>query len=234
MILYHSITFGDKNTWDNWHIVPTSRPVFNPPKPKTKFLEIEGGNGLIDLSESLTGYPVYSNREGSFEFIVMNDYKEWQEAYSDISDYLHGQKMKAVLEDDQYYFYEGRFSVNNWKSDKNNSFITIDYNVAPYKTRTANSKSGDIAISGSTILKEFTDKFYGKAPVCPTFHIETQNKEGLTIQFYNASLKLSVTKRVSDGKVQIPEIVFYGDKVQLYFLATSSGTVKVTCPYRRL
>ena len=75
--MYHSITFGDKNTWDNWHIVPTSRPVFNPPKQKTKFLEIEGGNSLIDLSEALTGYPLYDNREGSFEFVVMNDYKEW-------------------------------------------------------------------------------------------------------------------------------------------------------------
>ena len=232
--MYHSITFGDKNTWDNWHIVSTSRPVFNPPKQKTKFLEIEGGNGLIDLSEALTGYPLYDNREGSFEFVVMNDYKEWQEAYSDIADYIHGQRMKAVLEDDPYYFYEGRFYLNQWKSDKNNSFITIDYNVAPYKTRTANSKSGDIVLSGGTTLKEFTDKFYGKAPVCPTFKIETQNKKGLTIQFYNQSLKLSVTRHVSDGTVQIPEIVFYGDKVQLYFLATSSGTVNVICTYGRL
>ncbi len=160
--MYHSITFGDKNTWDNWHIVPTSRPVFNPPKQKTKFLEIEGGNSLIDLSEALTGYPLYDNREGSFEFVVMNDYKEWQEAYSDIADYIHGQKMRAVLEDDPYYFYEGRFYLNQWKSDKNNSFITIDYNVAPYKTRTAYSNSGDIVLSGGTTQKNLRIYFTGK------------------------------------------------------------------------
>ena len=28
---YHSVVFGEKNTWDDWHLVPSSRPVINPP-----------------------------------------------------------------------------------------------------------------------------------------------------------------------------------------------------------
>ena len=131
--MYHSITFGDKNTWDDWHIVPSSRPVFSPPPLKKKLLDIPGADGSVDLSESLTGYPVYENREGSFEFIVMNDYKEWYEVYSDIMDFLHGQTMRAILEDDKEYFYEGRFTVNEWRSDKDWSRIVIDYSVGPYK-----------------------------------------------------------------------------------------------------
>ena len=85
------------------------------------------------MSQSLTGYPVYQNRTGSIEFIVMNDFKPWHMAYSDIMDYLHGQKLRAVLEDDPEYFYEGRFTVNVWKSEKDWSRITIDYDVGPYK-----------------------------------------------------------------------------------------------------
>ena len=231
--MYHSVTFGNKNTWDNWHIVPSSRPVFEPPKQKTNILDIQGGNGVIDLSEALTGYPVYNNREGSLEFIVMHDYGEWHERYSDISDYLHGQKMQAVLEDDPYYYYEGRFSVNNWKSDKDWSKITIDYDVFPYKTRSVNSKE-IISLTGSTTAKELTRKFYGNAPTCPTFNVQTNDKKGLTIQFYNPALKFNVAKRVSDGETQVPEIVFYGDKVQLYFLSTALGTVTITSPYGRL
>ena len=73
--MYHSINFGNKNTWDDWKIVPASRPVFKSPALKKKTIEIPGADGFIDLSESLTGYPVYSNREGSFEFVVMNDFK---------------------------------------------------------------------------------------------------------------------------------------------------------------
>ena len=131
--MYHSITIGGKNTWDDWRLVPASRPVFNPPAQKVKTLEIPGGDGVIDLSQSLTGYPVYQNRTGSIEFIVMNDFKPWHMAYSDIMDYLHGQKLRAVLEDDPEYFYEGRFTVNVWKSEKDWSRITIDYDVGPYK-----------------------------------------------------------------------------------------------------
>ena len=141
--MYHSITFGEKNTWDDWHLVPTSLPVFNPPAQKVKTIDIPGGDGVIDLSQALTGYPVFQNRTGSFEFIVPNGFEPWESGrieqapwhsvYSEIMDYLHGQSLRAILEDDPEYFYEGRFTVNSWKSPKDWSRITIDYSVGPYK-----------------------------------------------------------------------------------------------------
>jgi hypothetical protein len=107
--------------------------VFKPPKQKTLTIDIPGADGIEDLSTILLGYPTYSNREGSFEFIVMNGYKEWHALYSDIMDYLHGRTMKAFLEDDPLFYYQGRFTVNEWKSDPHNSKIVIDYSVEPYK-----------------------------------------------------------------------------------------------------
>lgn len=81
--MYHSITFdfgekNKKNTWDDWHLVSTSRPVFNPPAQKVKTIDIPGGDGVIDLSQALTGYPVFQNRTGSFEFIVPNGFEPWE------------------------------------------------------------------------------------------------------------------------------------------------------------
>lgn len=138
--MYHSIYFGEKNTWDDWHLVPETRPVINPPEVKTNYIDIPGGNGALDLTEALSGYPFYNNREGSIDFIVVNDmyyqvdeHEEWYVKYSEIMNYLHGQKMIMILEDDKQYYYIGRFAVNEWKSDKNFSRITIDYNVEPYK-----------------------------------------------------------------------------------------------------
>lgn len=131
--MYHSVTFGEKNSWDDWYLIPSTRPVINPPKKKTNFIDIPGSDGHIDLSDVVSGYPVYENRTGTIEFIVENGHKPWSETFSDIMDYLHGKNMKAVLEDDKYYYYEGLFTVDDWKSDKSYSLITIGYNVKPYK-----------------------------------------------------------------------------------------------------
>lgn len=139
--MYHSITIGDKNTWDDWHLIPATRPLFNPPTVKENMVNIPGGDGVLDLTASLAGRPTYNNRTGSWTFYVQNGFKDWSVLYSEIMVYLHGQTFKAILEDDPAYFYEGRFSVNQWKSDKDYSQIVINYNVGPYKKEINNTGS---------------------------------------------------------------------------------------------
>lgn len=172
---YHSITFGDKNTWTDWHLVPSTRPVVNPPKPKTQYVDIPGADGSIDLTDSLAGRPVFSDREGSFDFIVLNDYNidnydyNWIDVYTEILQYLHGRRMTMFLEDDPEYYYEGRFEVNNWTTDANNSTISINYVLNPYKYRrntpftAAALENGVFGVSGKegesgyTIREEASD-----------------------------------------------------------------------------
>jgi hypothetical protein len=252
--LYHSITFGDKNTWDDWHIVPSSRPVFNPPSLKRKILDIPGADGSIDLSESLTGYPVYTNREGSLEFIVMNGYKQWYQAYSDIMDYLHGKTMRAILEDDQEYFYEGRFTINEWKSSKDWSRIVIDYDLGPYKWLLRASLDDwewdifnfytgiipanvfkNIPVTESYEAHTFEKGLFGRAPVCPSFIVSTVSGNGMYIRFINNELGIDITKLVQNGTTQIPEFLFLGDTVTVYFKCVSgTGTVSINFRQGRL
>lgn len=131
--MYHSVYFGDKNSWTDWHLIPLTRPVILPPAQKVTTLDIPGADGVIDLSTALTGYPVYSNRTGSIEFMVENGHDYWYEVYSGVMDALHGKKMALRLEDDMAYYYYGRVAVNTWKSDEHYSTITIDYDLDPYK-----------------------------------------------------------------------------------------------------
>lgn len=131
--MYHSITFGEKNTWDDWHLFPTSRPTFAMPAVRTNFIDIPGADGDLDFTEALVNRPLYTSREGDFEFIVENEFREWTVAYSDIAAYIHGQDMKCFLEDDPNFYYFGRFSLNEWKSDPNWSTISIHYVVHPFK-----------------------------------------------------------------------------------------------------
>lgn len=143
--MYHSLDFEiipakggvnvKLNTYKDLHLVPTSRPVINPPTVKTKQIEVPGANGVIDLTESLTPYPVYNNRQGSIEFAVLNDKMNWQVLYSKIMNLLHGRKAKMILEDDPGWYYEGRWAVNNWTSNNDGTWsnVTLDYDLYPYK-----------------------------------------------------------------------------------------------------
>ena len=133
----HGITFINmlgnmKHTWRDWKIVPTSRPIFKPPNIKRVEVAIPGADGILDMTESLTGEVHYNNRSGSMEFQVENK-NSWYDVYSDILDFIHGQQMKAIFDDEPVYYYTGRFSVNEWKSEQYRSKIVIDYNVEPYK-----------------------------------------------------------------------------------------------------
>ena len=133
--MYHSIAIGNKNTYDDWHLIPSSRPVILPPPIKTNYIDIPGRDGKLDYSEALLGRPTYENRTGSLEFIVENGYRDWAGLYTEIMQNLHGKRKNICLEDDPGYYYTGRLAVSDWESasDGTWSTITIDYELEPFK-----------------------------------------------------------------------------------------------------
>lgn len=142
--MYHSITFGTKNTWTDWRLIPTSRPVFNPPPVKTKFIEVPGAHGELDLSTLLTGTPMYGNRTGVFQFVFESYATDWANASSEIANYIHGQNMDAILEDDPAYYYNGRFWISEWPSGSSFSTISINYSVGPFKRLISDPSNGKL------------------------------------------------------------------------------------------
>ena len=134
--MYHSITFGEgsgaKNTWDDWKLIPSPPPIFAPPKINTKFIQVPGTHGSLDLTE-VFGAVTYGERSGSWKFIMTDQDTDWLTQYSNILTFLHGKKMKAFLEDDSTHYYIGRFSVAGRESGKNFSQLTINYQVGPFR-----------------------------------------------------------------------------------------------------
>ena len=61
----------------------------NPPEPKTYTVDIPGGNGVIDLTEALTGDVAYNNRSQKFTFICINP-NDFEKVKTKISNFLHG------------------------------------------------------------------------------------------------------------------------------------------------
>lgn len=231
--MFHSITFGDKNTWDDWHLIPSKRPCFNPPTTKTQYIDIPGGNGILDLTESLTGHPIYENRTGSITFYVENGFKPWDILYAEISNYLHGQYMKAALEDDPAFYYVGRFSVDEWNSDSWWSTITISYNVYPYKKELTDSTEPwlwDPFDFETGIIREYSELdvsgtlellIPGRNEwVCPTITVDTEDGLGLNVEFDGK------IHHLDEGDNVIPEIsIGGGEEKTLKF--TGTGTISV-------
>ena len=135
----HAITFTSldgtvsKHTWEDWHLIPTSRPTMSIPGTQNKFVEIPGMDGSYDISDYLRADTAYTDRSGSFEFVVDNDHEDWLTVYRALITFIHGQRLKMTLEDDPEWYYEGRFTVDEWKSEPARSKIAISYRVAPFK-----------------------------------------------------------------------------------------------------
>jgi len=200
--LYHSITLGTKNTWNDWHLIPKTRPVVNPPSLKLNYIDIPGRDGGFDMSAALSGRALYNNRQGSWEFIVENGFRDWSTLYSEIMTYLSGQRMTAVLEDDPNYYYEGRFSVNGWNSDRNYSLITIDYVVSPYK-RDINDLGGNW--------------------IWDTFNFET----GVDYFYRNVTIKGTQTVTVMAGSMSTTPIIIASEAgLSVTFKGVSYNLIK--------
>lgn len=230
--MYHSANINGINTYDDWHIIPTSPLRVSMPPVREQYIELIGANGDFDLSESLTGYPLYQNRTGSWEFLVLNSYNgvsnfDPSKLYSEIAYMVHGRKSKIVFEDDPEYYYSGRLSLGDWSSDPNNSTITINYNLDPYKyeLQDAATKYEDVfkfySISGNNIEIpiNFAD-YVDRMPVHPEIIIRSDGSSTFSTKFTNE--ELNIVDRVNN------ELISGINEVPRYTITNFSGSNNCT------
>ena len=126
------VQIGEKHTYKDWNLILTSTDI-DFPDPKTETVDVPGTDGELDFSEVLTGDISYKNRKISFEFEMVDRFANWKNKISEISNYLHGRKFEIILDDDPSFYYYGRITINNFKSNKSTGTITIEADVEPYK-----------------------------------------------------------------------------------------------------
>ena len=130
--MLNDVIFNDeKSAYDEWNIVLTKADI-PLPKPKTSLVEIKGADGVLDLSEVLTGDILYNNRTITLTFEMMDD-TDYYDLISDISNYLHGRIVTITLTNDEDYYYVGRASINKWQCVKRKGTIVITVDAEPYK-----------------------------------------------------------------------------------------------------
>ena len=220
------------NTWTDWHLIPSSRPSVAHPSVVTKFIEIPGADGVLDLTTYLTGRPVYGQRQGSFSFIVDNDHEYWETIRQKIVRTIHGNTILMRLDDDPQYYYEGQFSVGQWKSGANNSEIEISYQLQPYKMKI--QVDGESPVIWDTFNFETDYDYYLLNPITvenggsKSFYINSDTFAFKpTVTWISGSVKVKfggVTKTLSSaGSVELGMSKIGNNK----FTATGSGSVTV-------
>lgn len=137
----------------------------NPPEPKTYTVDIPGGNGVIDLTEAMTGDVAFERREQSFEFKCIYP-RDFERTKTQLSNFLHGRAFDYQLSFDPDYTYHGRFKVNAYSHEGYVGGIVGDINITisadPYKSKGTQTYS--LNASGG---RSFTF-WSGRRPVHPT------------------------------------------------------------------
>lgn len=210
--MLRDVTFndGEKSAYYDWNIVLTKTEI---PLPKVKVttVDIMGADGVLDLSEALTGDVKYENRVAKLTFEVLDD-SRFVELLSEISNHLHGKMVTFSLSDDDEYYYTGRASINSWECSRRKGKIVITVDCEPYKL--------EVEDTVITIPITNTPTYYAlpnlRKQVCPIIDV----RDSATVAFDG------VTYNLTSGVQQVVAIQFVeGDN---WVLVSGSGSASAS------
>ena len=209
------IRFGNYHSYDDFSLI-LSQKTIGAPSPKVEAIEIPGGDGVLDLTDFF-GEVKYNNRNLSFDFSTIIPQADFLDLFSQIQNAIHGQKMQIVLDDDPGWYYIGRVTVPEWKTEKSIGKITIDCDCEPYKVKIAETVIS-AAVSGETtvILPN------SKKTVVPTIDITGEVNLTYGINFY----------ALSEGRYDLPAVKLATGNNEI--LLSGAGTATFTYRERGL
>lgn len=204
---------NEKSAYNDWGIILTQSDI-PLPEPKLFTVDIAGSDGVLDLSEALTGDVIYNNRNVKLTFELL-ELDEYYDLIGEISNYLHGKMVTFSLENDDNYYYTGRASINSWECSKNKGKIVISVNCEPYKldiaetiaSITVNNRTQEIILSND------------RKRVCPILDVVGN----ITLNFEGQDYTLNA------GKTQLLNLVLKEGNNQLSI--GGNGTITIT--YRK-
>ena len=204
---------NEKSAYYDWNIVLTKADI-PLPSVKTSGVDIRGANGILDLSEVLTGDVCYSNRDIQLTFAMMDDI-DYHSIISDIANYLHGKKVTLKLSNDDEYFYSGRAVISMCEYSHGKSSLVITMSADPFKYSVTESNVF-VNLNNETKSLTLPNKRMKVSPTLVVTGSVTMTFEGNTYT-------------LSEGEQQLLNFVLSEGNNNVSF----SGTGKVKITYRQ-
>ena len=108
-----------------------------PPATRTSTVSIPGRDGALDLSEWLTGAPVFDKRTITITLSPLDthDWASVETTLTALRNMLHGRRLEFTLSWDEGYTYTGRFEVTSQTLYDETAVIKLTITADPYKSR---------------------------------------------------------------------------------------------------
>lgn len=209
-IILEDIKTGERiNSFENWGLILGNKEI-SIPTPKTSYINIEGADGTLDLTEAVTGETKYNDRALKYPFTLKDKFMDLPNKVSEIANYIHGKKFKIFNYDDLDFYYVGRISINGFKTSKATGTITLEAVCEPYKyKRDITSYQSEINGSKTIVVTNLRKR------VVPTISTDSEMK----ITFND------ITYVVSSGTHEILNICFEQGSYEL--LIEGNGTIEI-------
>lgn len=225
------------HTYEDWGLYVTNTDCIGEPKQATRYVEVPGRDGLIDLSEAISGRPIYTGREIKIALSGTRDKTNWDAAISAFRNDINGRVCRIKFDNDPSYFWRGRIDIKDFKSALDlGSFIVDIPNAEPYKYDLLSSAepwlwdpfnfetgiinqtgAEEIVGSGSVTIPR------GHMLTCPQFVVSNMVSGTFTVTHDGTTYPLT------SGTTVIPAIMVGGERnVTLTF----TGTATVQVVYR--
>jgi hypothetical protein len=127
------VKIGDKWSYGEWELQLGKDWNIDPATAKTTFVDIPAGDGSLDMSEALTGEPVYGRRNIKFDLVTGIPDDQWERIRMELDNYCNGQKMRLIFPHDPHRFFIGRFNVKSVKRDGPIMTISVEVNAEPWR-----------------------------------------------------------------------------------------------------
>ena len=214
----YGVSFNGIHSWRDLHLSMEERQKISEAKPDLLLYKVPGRNGVLDASESRTGYVTYFSRTLTCDFYLREGAGDWAYRYSEMQRLLHGKQMRIVFDDDRSYYYFGRVEVDELRSSRYLGRISVKAEVDPYKYEVCSSlepwlwdpfnfrhgvirnygrltpggaldAANSIAVDGSKTLTVKGTPL----PVVPAFYAKSSDGNGISVTYKGVTYALYLT-----------------------------------------
>lgn len=225
------------HTVNDWNLGLGNNNYIGDPEMETTYISIPGRDGLIDVSEAISGRRIYKKRELAFELGGIHPHWNWDATISGMRNNIEGRVCRLTLDNDAEYYWRGRVFIQGFDRFRSLGTFTLAVpNADPYKYDVLSSsdpwlwdpfnfETGEIIQEEAHVVvgSETVTIPHGHMPTCPDLVVSDKISGVFSVAFEGTAYNLNV------GSNKIPAIMVGGDRdAVLQFI----GTATVQIVYR--